>query len=137
MEKLNYCPFCNGMMDKGRLANRTAYVCRRCKLAVTPLADMTDSEFKRRFNRRASQREGYSTTLDGFMRKRTGTEVLRVLRDYQPCSKQEIQNRIPWLTVYLEGTLNEAVDLELIKCSMLGEYSLTPLGKKVVGEVMV
>ena len=135
MEKLNYCPFCNGMTEAVRFGDRPALVCRRCNLAVMPLADMTDSEFKKRFNRRASEKESYSTTLEGFVRKRTGSEILRVLKDYQPCSKQEIQKRIPWMTVYLDRNLNEAVDLELIKCSKSGEYTLTPLGKSVARQV--
>jgi len=135
MNKIRCCPFCDGKMEK---KGDNEYVCIRCSLKVSTDADMDEREFLTRFNRRASERKEYATSLDAFIRKDAGTELLRVLHDYQPCTKEEILRRRGWLAIYMEKNLDEALDLNLVKSAYQdGQmvYLLTDTGKVVLREV--
>ena len=135
MNKIRCCPYCDGLMER---KGDKEYVCVRCSLKVSTEADMTEDEFLRRFNRRASERKEYATSFDAFIRKDAGTELLKVLHDYQPCTKEEILRRRGWLAMYMEKNLDEAMDLQLVKTAYQdGQevYLLTDAGKMVLREV--
>lgn len=135
MSKVRCCPFCDGIMDK---KGDKEYACVRCSLKVSTDTDMTEEEFCRRFNRRVSEKRECTTTMDAFIRKDAGTELLRVLHDYQPCTKEEILRRRGWLEVYMEKNLCEAIDLNLVKSVFQDGhevYLLTDVGKMVFREV--
>lgn len=139
MKDEKFCPICNGYSRKEMLNGRPVMVCERCNLAVLPWKEMSDDEFMSRYNKRNTGEESYTTSLESFVRKETCAELLKVLKDYQPCTREEILRRRGWLSSYIERNLNEALDLELIRfvdSSGVREYMLTELGRDVVKEVV-
>ena len=139
MNGLKYCPHCRGNIREEIVDGRPVLVCERCQLAVYAWKDMSRQELLTRFNKRCEEAVTFSTTLEGFVRKEDGAELLRVLKDYQPCSVEEIMSRRSWPYSELRMNISQALDLELIRfveSSGHKEYMLTDLGKSIVREVV-
>ena len=135
MSKIGYCPFCDGAIEK---KEGLVLVCVRCSMKFTTDSEISEGEFLRRFNRRVVNKRGYAIMLDSFMRNSDGTELLRVLHDYQPCTKEEILKRKGYLAVQMDENLDEAMELNLVKSDVQDGHTvflLTDIGKRVFREV--
>ena len=132
------CPFCAKPVQKGTINGRPAFICNRCDLYVAPITDMPDFIFEKKYRVRSNE-ERYCLSLNDYLNKDAGKELLKVLMDYQPCSKGEIIQRKSWLSVYLDKNISEGMDLDLIKCNEYnGEtmFSLTELGRNALRGVL-